>query len=132
MMKNAIPAILCVDDEPVVLESLNMQLKREFGDQYFYEFAESVDEAMEVIEELHEEGIDIVVLVSNWLMPALQKDKCLIEIHKRFPKIISIRLDGEEGPLQEDASKTDLFYRLYQPWDGEELIENIKSRLAKT
>ncbi|MGL5804818.1 MAG: response regulator, partial [Xenococcaceae cyanobacterium] len=40
-------AILCVDDEPFVLESIKEQLKRRFGDRYIYEVAESVDEAWE-------------------------------------------------------------------------------------
>ena len=51
------PAILCVDDEKVVLQSLRTQLKEAFGDDYIYELAEDADEALEVINELCEEGI---------------------------------------------------------------------------
>jgi hypothetical protein len=37
------PVILCVDDEAMVLNSLKIQLKKEFNDNYFYELAESGD-----------------------------------------------------------------------------------------
>ena len=34
-------AILCVDDERLVLDSLKIQLKEEFGDTYYYEMADN-------------------------------------------------------------------------------------------
>jgi DNA-binding NtrC family response regulator len=49
------PVILCVDDEMVILNSLKIQLKKEFGDTYLYEIAENADEAMEIINEIGEE-----------------------------------------------------------------------------
>ena len=47
-MENAV--ILCVDDERVVLNGLQVQLGREFGAQYTLEMAESGEEAMEIVE----------------------------------------------------------------------------------
>ena len=67
-------AILCVDDEIVILDSLKEQLKRYFGDRYIYEIAESAEEAWEVIEELHEDEIKILIIVSDWLMPGIKGD----------------------------------------------------------
>lgn len=66
------PIILCVDDEVVVLNSLKIQLKNEFGDSYLYEVAESADEAMEIIEEIEGDNKAIIVIVSDWLMPRYQ------------------------------------------------------------
>ncbi len=45
-------AILCLDDERIILTSLQDQLFCSFGDRYIYEFAESIEEAWEVIKEL--------------------------------------------------------------------------------
>lgn len=59
------PVILCVDDEVVVLNSLKIQLKKEFGDTYLYEVAENADEALEIIEEIKEDDNDILVIVSD-------------------------------------------------------------------
>lgn len=35
--------ILCVDDEAMVLASLEIQLRQAFADGYFYEMAQSAD-----------------------------------------------------------------------------------------
>ena len=63
-------AILCVDDEVVILDSLKEQLKRQFGDRFIYEVAQSADEAWEVIEELHEDDIKVSELnqILRWLL----------------------------------------------------------------
>ena len=45
------PVILCVDDEPDILNTLKIQLKNEFKDDYFYELAESSDEALDLLED---------------------------------------------------------------------------------
>ena len=50
------PIIVCVDDEKFILDSLKTQLKSAFGDLYSYEIAESAGDALELIEELSDEG----------------------------------------------------------------------------
>ncbi|NJQ98923.1 MAG: response regulator, partial [Hydrococcus sp. CSU_1_8] len=49
------PVIICVDDEEVVLDSLKIQLKKEFSSRYRLEVAENAEEAMEILEELSED-----------------------------------------------------------------------------
>jgi hypothetical protein len=39
---------------------------------------------MEIIEEFQEDEIDIVVIVSDWLMPGIKGDEFLINVHKKF------------------------------------------------
>ncbi|MDJ0728729.1 MAG: response regulator [Crocosphaera sp.] len=126
------PVILCVDDEKVILDSLKIQLKKEFQDSYLYEAAESADEALEIIEELQEDDITILVIVSDWLMPGMKGDEFLIEVHKRFPKIIKIMLTGQadEKSVEEAKKYANLHSCLHKPWNNEELIENIKSGLS--
>lgn len=87
--------IVCVDDEQIVLNSLNTQLKRKFGDQYHYEFAESGDEALEVIQDMEEEGYTLVMVISDQIMPGMKGDELLTEVHKKYPKVIKIMLTGQ-------------------------------------
>ncbi|RKZ81242.1 MAG: response regulator [Candidatus Parabeggiatoa sp. nov. 1] len=126
------PVILCVDDEAVVLDSLKIQLKQEFGDTYFYEFAESADEALEIIDELHEEEVEVFVIVSDWLMPGMKGDELLIRVHEKFPNIIKVMLTGQadDDAIERAHHKAHLHRCLHKPWDGKELIETIKSGLA--
>ena len=89
------PMILCVDDEQVVLQSLKTQLEEAFGDDYLYEVAEDADEALEVINELNEDSLSIILIVSDWLMPGMKGDEFLIKVHHKFPKIVKIMLTGQ-------------------------------------
>jgi len=127
------PVILCVDDEKIVLQSLKTQLKSAFGDAYFYEVAEDGDEAIELINELKDEGMKIILLVSDWLMPGMKGDEFLIRVHQEFPKIIKIMLTGQadEQAIARAKEQANIHSCLYKPWAEEELIETIQSAIAK-
>lgn len=88
-------AIVCVDDESIILDSLGEQIKNIFGDEYLYESAENAEEGLEVIDELMEEAVDVLVIVSDWLMPGKKGDDFLIEVHKKFPNIVKVMLTGQ-------------------------------------
>jgi DNA-binding NtrC family response regulator len=120
--------ILCVDDEVVILDSLKMQLKREFGDNYFYEMAESADEALEILDELSEDEVNILLLVSDWLMPGMRGDEFLVLVHQKFPKTIKIMLTGQADSeaIERAVNEANLFRCLCKPWDGKELLKTIR------
>ena len=120
-------AILCVDDEVVILDSLKEQLKRKFGDRFVYEMAESAEEAWEVIEELEADNISIIVIVSDWLMPGTKGDEFLIQIHQRFPELITIMLTGQadEKAIERAKKEANLYAYLSKPWTEEELSQII-------
>ena len=124
-------AIICVDDEAVILESLKKQLKRQFGDRFIYEVAESAEEAWEVIEELQEDEIDVIAIVSDWLMPGTKGDEFLIQIHQKFPKVIKVMLTGQadEEAIERAKREANLHACLYKPWTESELTEIINSAI---
>ncbi|HBB32345.1 MAG TPA: hypothetical protein DDZ80_19805 [Cyanobacteria bacterium UBA8803] len=127
------PAILCVDDEKIVLESLKTQLKAAFGDAYIYEIAEDANEALEIIRELNEEEILVIVIVSDWLMPGMKGDEFLIKVHQQFPKIILIMLTGQadEAAIERVTQEANLHCCLYKPWSEADLLAAIQSGLTK-
>jgi CheY-like chemotaxis protein len=124
-------AILCVDDEVVILDSLKEQLKRRFGDLFIYEVAESAEEAWEVIEELQAEDINIIVIVSDWLMPGTKGDDFLIQVHQRFPNLTTVMLTGQadETAVERAKKEANLHACLYKPWTEAELAEIITTAL---
>jgi DNA-binding NtrC family response regulator len=124
-------AILCVDDEMMILESLREQLQRHFGDRYLYEVAEGVEEAWQVIEELYAEGIRLLVIVSDWLMPGVKGDEFLIAVHKRYPEIVTVMLTGQadEAALERVRIEANLYACLRKPWTKEELVQIIETAL---
>ncbi|MEG4532291.1 response regulator [Microcoleus sp. D2_18a_D3] len=126
------PIILCVDDEPDILNTLKMQLKNEFKNDYFYELAESGEEALDLLEDFPEEA-EVIVVVSDWQMPGIKGDEFLIKLHQKYPKIIKVMLTGQAdaAAVQRAVEEADLYCCLYKPWESKELIETIKSGLAK-
>jgi len=124
--------ILCVDDEPMILESLEIQLRAHFGDRFLYESAESAKEAIEVIEDLVGNGLRLLVIVSDWLMPGVRGDEFLIEVNERFPGIIKVLLTGQadDAAIQRAWNVAQIHRCLAKPWSPEELFETIQSGLT--
>ncbi|MDY7009085.1 MAG: response regulator [Cyanobacteriota bacterium] len=124
-------AILCVDDETVILETLQEQISRHFGEQFVYEAAESAEEALEIIEELDEEGVKIVVIVSDWLMPGMRGDEFLVQVYQQFGDIKTIMLTGQadESAIQRAKKEAHLYSCIYKPWREEELIKIITTAI---
>ncbi len=127
-------AILCVDDERIILTSLRDQITHHFGGRYLCELAESADEALEVIEELTEEDVSILIIVSDWLMPSMKGDEFLIRVHQQFPGIVKVLLTGyaDEEAIQRTREKANLHSYIPKPWDEETLIKILETGLEDT
>jgi CheY-like chemotaxis protein len=125
-------AILCVDDEPLILESLKEQLKRRFRDRYVYEMAESASEAWEVIQDLYSGDVSVILIVSDWLMPGIKGDEFLTQVHQKFPNVVTIMLTGQADETAVERAKNDanLYACIAKPWAEEELTQIITSALG--
>lgn len=127
-------AILCVDDEEVILETLKEQLKRQFGRKYLYEAATNADEAWEILDDLHTEGVEVLIIVSDWLMPGVKGDEFLIQVHQRYPQIVKVMLTGQADATAIDRAheEANLHCCLVKPWTNEELTTAILSGLESS
>ncbi|NEP57288.1 MAG: response regulator [Symploca sp. SIO2G7] len=124
-------AILCVDDETIIIETLLEQISRYFGDRFLYEAAESAEEALEILEELHEEGVKIVLIVSDWLMPGMRGDEFLVQVHQQFSDITTIMLTGQadEKAIERAKREANLYCCIHKPWREEELLKIMTTAL---
>jgi len=125
--------ILCVDDELVVLKSIESQLIHEFGEKYHIELAEGGVEALELLGELSEEGYTILVIISDWLMPEMKGDEFLIKAHEKFPHVLTLMLTGQadQEAIERTRNGANLYKLISKPWDATDLIGTIRSGLAK-
>jgi response regulator RpfG family c-di-GMP phosphodiesterase len=124
------PAILCIDDEKIVLDSLRDQLKNHFKDTIILEFGQSAQEGLEILEEFKEDGVDIRIILSDWHMPEMSGDDFLFSIHPAYPNIKKVLLSGEPDPnIILKAKSKDIAKLIQKPWDSKELISLIKSYL---
>ncbi|MEG4533930.1 PAS domain S-box protein [Microcoleus sp. D2_18a_D3] len=125
------PVIICVDDEPIILESLKIELKKTLGEEHLLETAEGGEDALELIEELLAEGCEIVAVISDYLMPNIKGDELLKQIHRISPKTIKIMLTGQAD--LEAVANTIKYAKLYRyiskPWQSEDLRLTVKEAL---
>jgi len=116
-------AILCVDDEKIVLVSLKSQLKRHFENQYVIETAENGAEAIEIFKELLDEHIDVPVIISDQIMPGMKGDELLKVVHTFAPKTLKILLTGQADAesVGNAVNHANLYRYIAKPWEQSDL-----------
>ena len=125
-------AIICIDDEIIILNSLVEQLEKHFGQDYIYEQAESAEEAYEIIDDLEDENTEIAIIVCDWLMPGMKGDEFLLNIDLKYPKVVKVLLTGQadESLVYNLKQETDRFAIVHKPWEKDELISTINERMV--
>lgn len=125
-------AILCVDDEVLILEALETELHRAFGDDYVYEFAESAEEALEIINELEHSPIELKVVITDWLMPHMRGDELLRKVQQKRPNTVKIILTGQadQKAIEAACHHANLDYCINKPWDSKTLIHLLQTSLS--
>jgi response regulator RpfG family c-di-GMP phosphodiesterase len=110
-----------------------MQLKNELPDDYIFEFSQDGEDGISIIDEYYEEGIGVVVIVSDWLMPGMRGDEFLVRVHQKYPSIVKVMLTGQadEKAIERAYKEADLFRLLRKPWEKEDLISTINEGLKK-
>ncbi len=126
-------AILSVDDDILVLNSLRIQLERHFGESHLLEFAQNVDEAIMVIDDISATGVELIVIISDWIMPSKNGDVLAQHVKAINSKIQVVVLSGQ---LQEEKAQALVDSKtidkvMLKPWSEEDLVQVINLALAK-
>ncbi|ELS00834.1 diguanylate cyclase (GGDEF) domain-containing protein [Xenococcus sp. PCC 7305] len=126
-------AIICVDDEEIILTSLGEQLKRSLGKYYDIELASNGSEALELCGELEAEGITIALVISDQMMAGMSGDEFLIKLHEDYPKTLKILLTGQAraNSVGNIVNKAALYRYITKPWDETDLILTVKEALRR-
>ncbi len=129
------PVILCVDDEPLVLASLKVELVRALGGSCIIETAEQASEAIAVFDELLENKQEIALVLADHIMPGIRGDELLRRLHERSPQTLTIMISGQADleTVARSIREARLYRYIPKPWRSEELsltvIEAIQSYL---
>lgn len=122
------PVVICVDDEPLVLESLKIELKRVLGDACLIETAEDGDEALEIFDELqNSKDYEVALVLADYIMPGLKGDELLEHIHDRSPQTLNIMISGQADlEAVSHALRSARLYRyISKPWTPEDVSLTI-------
>jgi two-component sensor histidine kinase len=126
-------AILCVDDEPIILSSLSEQLKRQFRSQCLIEEASDGETALNLIADLQNQGIEVALVIVDQIMPGMKGDELLIQIHQTYPRILTVMLTGQANvtPVGNAVNSANLYRYLSKPWETVDLILTVKEALKR-
>ena len=127
-------AIVCVDDDNTVLESLKMQLTRYYDSSFILEYAESGQDALELVDQLKANGVINIVIVCDFNLGDSSGDRVLSAIHQKYPDIVKLLLSGFIPPEIIDTLTDSINLKgyIYKPWDSQNLIEAIDSAVRST
>ena len=121
----ALPSILCVDDEPNILSSLR-RLFRPKGYQVFV--ADSGRAGLEILEKEH---IDLVI--SDMRMPEMDGAQFLQQVRVRWPESLRILLTGysEVGSIIEAINQGEIYRYITKPWDENDMLLLVRHALER-
>lgn len=129
------PVIVCIDDEPDVLKSLKIELKKAIGDSCIIETAEGGEDALELLADLQADEYEIALVLSDYIMPDIKGDELLKQIHERSPDTLTIMLTGQADleALSNAIKYAKLYRYIPKPWQNEDLkltvVEAVHSYL---
>lgn len=122
------PIILCVDDEKIILDSLEEQILSRLGKEFSCELAEGGEEALEIIQDIIADKGDIAVVISDQLMPGMTGDEFLIKAHVLLPNTPKILLTGQAGldAVKNAINKARLYRYVNKPWEENDLMLTVE------
>lgn len=115
--------IICVDDELILLESLRDELRNAFGHEYLIEIADGGLAALELIDELLDEGYEVPLVISDYIMPDIKGDELLKRIHQILPQTLKVMLTGQATieAVANAVQYAQLYRYIAKPWQQEDL-----------
>jgi CheY-like chemotaxis protein len=121
-------AIVCIDDDPFILQMLSFQLQKYIdGECTLLEFSTNPLEALENINQLTYQEIDVIFILVDYQMPELNGAELIRRIKMIHPRMKCIMLSGQANAIQVDDLVNDnlLDSFISKPWNEEDLIRVI-------
>ena len=124
-------AILCVDDELMVTAAIRTVLEQHLKEVPIIETAQSAEEALEVVEGFAEDGIEMPVVIADYIMPNMRGDELLVELHERLPRTKKIMLTGQSdvAGVKRAINEAGLYRFLEKPWHNDDLLLTLRGAL---
>jgi len=116
------PIILTVDDDVQVCNTIERDLKRQYGKEYKIIKAYSGKEALETVKRLKQRDDQIALLLTDQRMPEMSGTEFLEEAIEIFPYAQRVLLTAyaDTDAAIESINKLGLDYYLLKPWDPPE------------
>jgi CheY-like chemotaxis protein len=122
-------AVVCVDDDPYILQMLGFQLSK-IMDQSFtlIEYFTDPDQALENIDLLIDEQIDIMFVMVDYQMPTMTGAELIRKLKYKYQNLKCVMLSGQANKSSVDALKNENLLEEFieKPWDEDELFNTLR------
>jgi thioredoxin reductase (NADPH) len=113
------PYILTVDDELMVLNAIERDLRQYYGQNYRVIKANSGNEALDAVQQLKQRNASLALILADQRMPHMEGIEFLAEARKFYPEARKVLLTAYADTQAAIASinQIGLDYYLMKPWD---------------
>ena len=126
-------AIVCVEDEPDVLDAVVRELEP-LEDVFPVEAAADAEEARGLLHAIAERGDEVGVIFCDHIMPGETGVELLVSLRedKRWRDTRKVLLTGQAGldATVKAVNEADLSHYVAKPWDHEELVNVAKREMS--
>ena len=122
-------AVVCVDDDPFILQMLGFQLGKILDQKCtLLEYFTDPSEALLNIDNLVAEKIDIIFIIVDYHMPQMTGAQLIRSIKEKYPSLKCVMLSGQANPVSVDSLIKDnlLDSFISKPWDEEVLFNAVR------
>ncbi len=121
-------AVICVDDDPMILQVLAFQLDKILDNKsILIEYYTNPNIALSDIDALINEEIDIIFVLVDYQMPEMTGAELIRKIKSKHKNLNCLMLSGQANSTQvSELEKDDLLEKFIEkPWDEDELRDAI-------
>jgi response regulator RpfG family c-di-GMP phosphodiesterase len=121
--------LLLVDDDPLILDVLRIQLNYFIPENITIERASGGEEGLQLMKDLANDGIaPVAIIISDYFMPGMTGTEFLLRAHVINPNSKKILLTGQadEETVQSLLKESDLFQFMTKPWNSSDMESIIK------
>ena len=127
-MKELRYAVICVDDDPMILQVLAFQLDKILDSKsVLVEFYTNPNDALSDIDTLINEKIDIIFVIVDYQMPEMTGAELIRKIKSKHSGLNCLMLSGQANSTQVSELEKDKLLEKFieKPWDEDELREEV-------
>jgi len=128
MISNIKYAIICLDDDPLILSSIGFQINKVVNPKFtLVDFYTDPHVALSSIDYLISEGIELIFVISDYQMPEMNGAEFIRAVKIKKESIKCIILSGHASQSQITNLQNDCLLDgfLSKPWDEGELIRLV-------
>ncbi|MEJ6589789.1 MAG: response regulator [Crocinitomicaceae bacterium] len=121
-------AVICVDDDPMILQVLGFQLEKILDmSETILELCTDPLNALICIDDVYVENIKVAFIITDYRMPQMSGATFIRKVKEKYPEIPCVLLSGQANSVQVTELKNDHLLESFieKPWRELDLIKFI-------